>query len=155
MAKLDKICSHCGVPKPRSEFYRQPDCRDGYYPYCKECKKAQVTSYKLSSKDWRRYLSGATIANWRAKRFGIPGRLRAKDIQKLFTLYGQNCLKCGKAGKLTVDHIVPLSLGGANHLRNLQILCPGCNSRKGRRIADYRPSFLVDNKIKHLHEKAG
>ena len=34
---------------------------------------------------------------------------------------------------LTVDHILPRSRGGTDHLDNLQLLCLGCNSSKGNR----------------------
>lgn len=33
--------------------------------------------------------------------------------------------------KLTVDHIIPLSRGGADHYDNYMILCRECNRRKG------------------------
>ena len=41
------------------------------------------------------------------------------------------CVKCGGRECLTVDHIVPLSLGGSNLLANLQTLCQPCNVAKG------------------------
>lgn len=33
----------------------------------------------------------------------------------------------------TVDHVVPLSLGGTNALHNLALACAPCNARKGNR----------------------
>jgi hypothetical protein len=36
----EKVCSKCGVTKPRSEFYRDLGCRDGHRPDCKSCNKA-------------------------------------------------------------------------------------------------------------------
>lgn len=33
-------------------------------------------------------------------------------------------------GKLAIDHMVPLNLGGVNDPSNFQILCEGCNSEK-------------------------
>ena len=43
------------------------------------------------------------------------------------------CAKCGKAGRLEVDHRVPLEHGGAVYdLGNLQALCRGCHIAKTR-----------------------
>lgn len=33
---------------------------------------------------------------------------------------------------LTVEHIIPLSLGGSNQLSNIDLACRDCNSAKGR-----------------------
>lgn len=43
------------------------------------------------------------------------------------------CLRCGARRKLSIDHIVPRSLGGGTTRDNLQTLCKPCNSRKGAR----------------------
>lgn len=46
-------------------------------------------------------------------------------------VYGGRCTHCGKKGDLTVDHIVPISLGGSNWQHNIQPLYLSCNSSKG------------------------
>ena len=38
---------------------------------------------------------------------------------------------------LTIDHVVPRSKGGTDHLENLQLLCAACNSIKGPRDMAY------------------
>lgn len=40
-------------------------------------------------------------------------------------------LKFHKKGRVTVDHIVPIALGGETSPRNLQLMCPPCNFLKG------------------------
>ena len=44
------------------------------------------------------------------------------------------CMYCGRRRALTdleVDHKIPVKRGGSDNLRNLQVLCPTCNKRKG------------------------
>lgn len=64
-----------------------------------------------------------TIAEWR----------------KLRRDFGNVCLRCGRTEDLTLDHVIPLVMGGDNHISNLQLLCRTCNSWKNARIMDFRP----------------
>lgn len=41
------------------------------------------------------------------------------------------CVVCQRTHDLTVDHILPLSLGGTNERANLRVLCRGCHARYG------------------------
>ena len=46
------------------------------------------------------------------------------------------CVKCGSQEKLEYDHIIPVSKGGSNTERNIQLLCEKCNRSKGAVIGD-------------------
>jgi 5-methylcytosine-specific restriction endonuclease McrA len=47
---------------------------------------------------------------------------------------GHRCQYCGSTqGKMTTDHVIPRSQGGAESWRNLVCACAGCNRRKGNR----------------------
>ena len=46
------------------------------------------------------------------------------------------CQMCGTEERLSVDHIVPRTLGGDDNPSNLQVLCSSCNSAKGGRFFD-------------------
>ena len=52
------------------------------------------------------------------------------------------CQMCGTEERLSVDHIVPRSLGGDDNASNLQVLCSSCNSSKGGRFFD-RPKTQI------------
>jgi hypothetical protein len=47
---------------------------------------------------------------------------------------GGKCARCGSREKLEYDHIVPVSKGGSNTERNIELLCERCNREKGNRI---------------------
>ena len=44
------------------------------------------------------------------------------------------CARCGSRENLEYDHIVPVSKGGSNTARNIELLCQDCNRAKGNRI---------------------
>jgi hypothetical protein len=44
------------------------------------------------------------------------------------------CIECGSKEKLEYDHIIPISKGGSNTERNVQLLCQTCNRKKAAAI---------------------
>ena len=73
----------------------------------------------------------------RALQCGSDTDYSAAQWEMLCVWFGGCCLSCG-ATPVTVDHVVPLGMGGTNTLVNLQPLCDACNKRKGSRTVDYR-----------------
>ncbi|MEA2190548.1 MAG: hypothetical protein QOI73_669, partial [Solirubrobacteraceae bacterium] len=62
-----------------------------------------------------------------------PRRERiAADVRRVvFERDGGRCVECGSDFDIQYDHVIPFSAGGAATAENLQILCAGCNKRKG------------------------
>lgn len=83
-------------------------------------------------------------AKQRAATAGYGGpHFTATQWRELVEACGGRCLRCGSRGDLTVDHIVPLSLGGSNTIDNVQPLCRTCNGIKGCETTDYRPGLSI------------
>ena len=63
--------------------------------------------------------------------------------QNKHVLFGQQEGRCNGCRTefpfriLEVDHIIPKSRGGTDHIENLQLLCPSCNRIKGDRPMEY------------------
>ena len=60
------------------------------------------------------------------------GRQRWKRVRRqALDRDGWRCRHCGRAGRLEVDHVVPIHKGGAAYdLGNLQALCRPCHFAK-------------------------
>lgn len=54
---------------------------------------------------------------------------KTKKAKLKFTM-PNNCWYCGSENPDTVDHVIPVSKGGADDLDNLVLSCKRCNSRK-------------------------
>lgn len=63
------------------------------------------------------------------------------------------CQYCGTrlftAAEATVDHIIPLSLGGGNEDSNLRAACHPCNKTKGQRSEQWLRLFLALSQSKY------
>ncbi|TRU50774.1 MAG: HNH endonuclease [Microcystis aeruginosa Ma_QC_Ch_20071001_S25] len=62
-------------------------------------------------------------------RIPIPIEVR-KYVYQRDNYQCQSCGKPEKLAQLSIDHIIPLALGGSNDISNLQTLCLSCNRHK-------------------------
>jgi HNH endonuclease len=77
-----------------------------------------------------RGLSGTAVDTGPFRREAIPERVR----HEVWRRDQGRCASCGGRDRLEFDHIVPVSRGGSNTARNVELLCERCNRSKGARI---------------------
>lgn len=68
----------------------------------------------------------------RAEAKGRPTRVAiSSEIRRVvFERDGGRCVECDSNFDLQYDHVLPVALGGATTVENLQLLCADCNRRK-------------------------
>jgi HNH endonuclease len=72
----------------------------------------------------------ASIAPPARRRQAIPERIR----HEVWRRDEACCVDCGSRERLEFDHIIPVSKGGSNTARNIELRCETCNGRKGARV---------------------
>jgi len=82
----------------------------------------------------------------RAKKRGSEWDLSFDDLMEMYIQsYYSQCRYCQRAlmgSNMVVDHIVPISSGGATTKGNLQIICKTCNNVKGSLSEDQLAQLL-------------
>lgn len=58
-------------------------------------------------------------------------RRLTKQQEIAFSRDGGRCHYCNVGGAMTIDHVVPRSMGGGNSADNIVLACKSCNSSKG------------------------
>lgn len=90
--------------------------------------KASYLAWKKSNPDYVR-ISSATR---KARQRSAEGKFTKKDINNIRDMQNDKCAYCNTKlnGGGHLDHITPLSKGGSNWPKNLQITCVTCNLKK-------------------------
>lgn len=101
-----------------------------------ERKRAMARHFaKPSNRERHNVLCRANNHIRKARVRGAGGSYTAAEItalgQRQKWLCANSACKCNIRKKYTVDHIHPIAKGGSNNIRNIQLLCPLCNGRKG------------------------
>jgi 5-methylcytosine-specific restriction endonuclease McrA len=160
-----KCCTKCGETKPLADFGRDAKKKDGRHSWCKSCISCAAAVWNKKNpeknaehvKRWfsffgnkekkaekRRARGDAEallLQKRRARIAGNGGIITPEEWQELKKFYNFTCLCCGRQEPeitLTLDHVVPIKLGGANTIQNAQPLCQSCNSKKYTKVIDYR-----------------
>lgn len=136
----DFICDTCGATEPPNGGMWEPFNDDRHI--CKECiareyidvltwhPSPHLCQTTVIDRFDRRYLIYAKEYQYPKK----PYRYVSQKDRNIVLHQDAICVSCGTSENLTIDHIKPVSKGGANCLKNYQALCRSCNSSKGNKI---------------------
>jgi 5-methylcytosine-specific restriction endonuclease McrA len=126
----------CGAPKHVSASGRRSD-------YCKACADAMTKDWIAKHPERRseailKYSRSdhgiAMLADARARRYGVTGRVTAIEWRERVEEFGHACAYCLRTDmKLTKDHVLGLASGGEHSIDNIVPACSSCNSRKKER----------------------
>jgi 5-methylcytosine-specific restriction endonuclease McrA len=104
-----KFCQTCRNTLPKAEFHRNSAQHDGLQRSCRIC------------------MSGIN----HARRAGLrQASFDRNSWLQLCSEYRWCCFYCFEQKLLTLEHFIPLCLGGSNDLQNLVPACRSCNSSK-------------------------
>ena len=111
--------------------------RRKHYENHREEKAAYVRTWRRANREKCRQYEHAS----RTRKAENGGSHTVEEWLALCAAYDGKCACCG-AEEQTLDHIVPVLLGGSNDIENIQPLCRSCNSSKGAKELDYRGSTV-------------
>lgn len=153
----DKICQECNRERARQFAKNFPEkkreqSKARYWLDVEVSRKAardysqkNAEAARQRAKEWREKNPERAAHNDRTKRArkrNARGSHTADDVSNLLHRQRFRCVYCNTSIRRKearhVDHIMPLKLGGANDISNIQILCARCNmSKKASHPIDY------------------
>jgi len=95
---------------------------------------AHIAAYRAEYARNHRQDESDNAARTRVRRAGAVGRHSRAEWLEVLRKHKGRCAHCSARGKLTKDHVIPLSRGGSDFAFNLQPLCAPCNSKKSASI---------------------
>lgn len=130
MNTKQKKCARCQVSKKLTEYY------DDKRSYCIDCERetARERMRKYNQTFNGRAMQAYHDAKKAARKWGAHDDLTPHDVLFTFAISEGECSYCGNVTEdYELEHVVPLSSGGANTLSNITVACPSCNRSKHNR----------------------
>ena len=155
---MDRISRKAAKERGLIHYFTGQPCKHGHTSYrfarngeCKQCSLERVAEYYHANKEARQQYTkkwreenkeriSATNRIWKRRNRGVctyhEGKRRAAmkyDCSEIRMIYED-----AQAIGYHVDHVIPLSKGGAHTIDNLQIVSPKYNLRKRNRVFQER-----------------
>ena len=134
MNEITRVCKACGRDKPLTAYYRASQAASYYSHDCRACRSTHKRSQYNSDPQYRALQVMYSIETLIKRKYpeAWTGSLAAAGAAHL--LSATHCTYCGTPNNGTwtfsLDHHVPLALGGTHSLDNLRPCCEPCNRAK-------------------------
>jgi 5-methylcytosine-specific restriction endonuclease McrA len=120
-ARADRTCAECHAPL-------DPTLRRNR----RFCSRRCINTRSLREKKDQRRENHHRYRS-RRRELAAPG-VTERDWKRLLARHDGRCAYCGSSGRITVDHILPLSRGGMHSIGNVLPACFSCNASKRDRL---------------------
>jgi hypothetical protein len=148
-------CAWCNVKMPKGKkphaLYCSRKCKGASYSYNNPATAEENRERYIKERDRR--LQHAS--DYQKTNPDVPRRARNKrraralkngvhhitrrDWRRMIRRYDNCCFYCGASGRMTMDHVIPLTRGGKHSIGNVVPACRSCNSSKrSRTIVEWR-----------------
>lgn len=145
----ETTCSECRIAKQRDESAQKQAARvcktcgdlinsiGNKAAYCKPCGKLNnkrlTAEWKIKNPGKEKARVASVRNRRRARERSCEGKLTSAEWQQILKDSEGKCSYCPNPGS-SMDHVVPLSRGGAHSKENIVVACLSCNSLKGNKL---------------------
>lgn len=130
------------IERGEKRYFTGKPCPHGHIAHrlvknseCVKCHQRAAVARRSKSDTWRENRRAQKAAR-RARKRACDVSVTSSELASLRAKHGKRCAYCGVRGRMTIDHIKPLALGGQHIARNIQFLCHSCNSAKGKKAPE-------------------
>jgi len=117
------------VKEAQRDYWKQ--CPDAYAQHLRDRSRDYAKWQCLTNHRYRVYHREKSKRRKAQARGQTPVAIPVNALLLRFSQFGNHCAYCGGGGDMQIEHVVPISKGGAHDIDNIVPACAACNSSKG------------------------
>jgi 5-methylcytosine-specific restriction endonuclease McrA len=106
------------------------ECPEAFDKYDRERRRRYAQWRQMTDLRYRIYQREKSKRRKAQARGQTPVAISVNALLTRFGQFGNCCAYCGCAGDMEIEHVVPISRGGAHDISNIVPACAPCNSSK-------------------------